>query len=87
MSGKKVAFKKKPTSKEADEWVGESSAPAKETEKPSVEDLLGPMKRLTLDIPEDLHRQIKSQAAMSGVTMAKVLRLILEEKFAGQGRA
>lgn len=39
------------------------------------------MKRLTLDIPEALHREIKMQAAKEGVTMAEQLRAILEQYY------
>ena len=35
------------------------------------------MKRLTLDLPEVLHRVIKKNAAEEGVTMAQKLRAIL----------
>jgi len=35
------------------------------------------MKRLTLDIPEDLHRAIKLDAAQAGVTMVNKLRALL----------
>lgn len=38
-------------------------------------------KRLTLDIPESLHRRIKAQCAMNGVKMVDVIRSLLEEKF------
>jgi len=39
------------------------------------------MKRLTLDIPEGLHRRIKSQCAARGVKMVDVIRELLEENF------
>lgn len=39
------------------------------------------MKRLTLDIPETLHRQIKGRAVMEGVTMVNMLRELLEENY------
>lgn len=35
------------------------------------------MKRLTLDIPEPLHRAIKIAAAQEGMTMAEKLRALL----------
>jgi len=35
------------------------------------------IKRLTLDLPEPLHRVIKKNAAEEGVTMAQKLRAIL----------
>lgn len=39
------------------------------------------MKRLTLDIPESLHRRIKGTAVMEGVTMVNMLRELLEETY------
>ena len=39
------------------------------------------IKRLTLDLPEPLHRAIKKSAAEEGVTMAQRLRAILAEKY------
>lgn len=41
----------------------------------------GKMKRLTLDIPEALHREIKKNAAHEGVTMAEKLRALLLEHY------
>jgi hypothetical protein len=39
------------------------------------------MKRLTLDLPEPLHRAIKRKAADDGVTMAEKLRALLSEHY------
>jgi len=39
------------------------------------------MKRLTLDLPEDLHRSIKLAAVREGVTMAEKLRELLMEHY------
>jgi predicted DNA binding CopG/RHH family protein len=39
------------------------------------------LKRLTLDIPEALHRRIKGRAVMEGVTMVNMLRELLEETY------
>ncbi len=39
------------------------------------------MKRLTLDIPEPLHKAIKRQAVDAGVTMADLLRDLLEQHY------
>jgi len=46
------------------------------TSRPSVR-----MKRLTLDLPEALHRVIKKNAAEEGVTMAQKLRAILAKHY------
>lgn len=69
---KKVIISKRPTSvKEeviADSWVENRELEQK-------------MKRLTIDIPEDLHREIKSQCAMRGTKIADEVRIILFEKY------
>ena len=39
------------------------------------------IKRLTLDIPEKLHRAIKGKAALEGKAMVDMLRELLEEKY------
>jgi hypothetical protein len=45
------------------------------------------MKRLTLDLPEGLHRAIKHRAIEEGVTMVDLPRNHLEEQYgAGQSR-
>ena len=69
-----------------DEVTQEPNAPAQSRSKPKakesekVEDQ-GAMKRLTLDIPEGLHRRIKGKAVMEGVTMVNMLRELLEENY------
>jgi hypothetical protein len=40
-----------------------------------------PMKRLTLDIPEELHARIKSQCALRRTKMVDEIRAILETHF------
>jgi hypothetical protein len=39
------------------------------------------LKRLTLDLPEPLHRAIKHEAVEQGVTMAEMLRALLLEHY------
>lgn len=39
------------------------------------------IKRLTLDIPESLHRRIKGKAVMEGTTMVEMLRELLIETY------
>ena len=71
-----------------DEVAKESESgnqPAKESKAKSKKseelDNNGAMKRLTLDIPEKLHRRIKGKAVMEGVTMVNMLRELLEENY------
>jgi predicted DNA binding CopG/RHH family protein len=40
-----------------------------------------PTKRFTIDVPVSLHTRIKAQCATEGLTMADVLREILETRF------
>ncbi len=88
MAAKKIEIKKKPTVAQADEWVEKrraenqkkakvKRAPGKAKTKEAPEEL----RRFTIDISEQLHRKIKAKAAMEGVTMAKMLRHILEKEF------
>ena len=73
MSAKKIDFGTKPTSKPAvpaDAWVDQRTTGEVEA-----------MKRLTIDIPESLHRSIKSQCAMRGTKIADEVREILRQKY------
>ena len=75
MSTKKVQIGTKPTNKPApaaaDAWV-ESRSNGDEPE---------PMKRLTIDVPESLHRTIKAQCAMRGTKIADEVRELLLQKY------
>lgn len=75
MSTKKIAFGTKPTNKPApvaaDAWV--ESREAGEVEA---------TKRLTIDIPESLHRAIKAQCAMRGSKIVDEVRVLLLQKYA-----
>lgn len=39
------------------------------------------MKRFTIDVPESLHKRIKSQCALRGVKMADIMREMMEKEF------
>lgn len=95
-SGKKVAFTAKPQQAQLDEWVSPSEPTSESPSEPASErPLANPleppipqssiesvkMKRLTLDIPETLHRSIKLQAVTQSVSMVDLLRTLLEEKY------
>ncbi|AEK59807.1 conserved hypothetical protein (plasmid) [Acidithiobacillus caldus SM-1] len=75
MSTKKVQIGIKPTNKPApavaDAWVESRSS----GNKPK------PMKRLTIDVPESLHRSIKAQCAMRGTKIADEIRDLLLQKY------
>ncbi len=74
MTGKKVPIGTRPTAQpqpapSADQWVESRTS---EPEK---------MKRLTIDIPESLHRTIKSQCAIRGTKIADEIRLLLLQNY------
>ena len=75
---KKVNISQKPDNKVSniDQWVTERTTDAAQPEHPVEK-----MKRLTLDIPESLHQAIKLKAVEQGVTMANMLRALLEEHY------
>lgn len=76
MTGKKVTFGGKPHAFSAaspDDWVTSRVLPEP---MPEVK-----MKRLTLDVSEELHRKIKSACANRGVKMADEIRALLETHF------
>ena len=76
MSMKKVSLGPKPTAKpavqDADEWVKNREVVAAEKE---------PNKRLTIDVPESLHRAIKMQCAARGAMIADEVRELLIQKY------
>ena len=62
-----------PAKPQADEWVAQGKEKGARTEQK--------MKRLTLDLPEGLHRAIKRRAVEEGVTMVDMLRTLFEEQY------
>jgi hypothetical protein len=70
---KRVSFGSKPSavtqSGSADDWVHARERPTE------------PAKRLTIDIPESLHRRVKTACAMENLVMADVVREMLEQRF------
>ena len=72
---KRVSFGSKPAaaaksgSSSADDWVHDRERPTE------------PVKRLTIDIPESLHRRVKTACAMENLVMADVVRDMLEQRF------
>lgn len=76
MSAKKIQIGAKPTGNvaaAADEWVQNRENGEKE-----------PNKRLTIDIPESLHRDIKMQCAARGTKIADEVRELLLQKYRNQ---
>ncbi|QBY45772.1 plasmid partition protein ParG (plasmid) [Arsenophonus nasoniae] len=69
---KKISFKTKNIKKNADDWVEK-----REIKTSSIEI----NKRLTIDIPESLHKKIKSTCAINGTSIADEIRKLLKSKF------
>jgi predicted DNA binding CopG/RHH family protein len=89
MANKKVTIGAKPSSvsdpAQLDQWVserGESDGTESQSLESAPESVK--MKRLTLDISEDLHKAIKTRAVVEGVPMANMLRSLLEENYRNQ---
>jgi len=77
MSTKKIKIGTKPSNKPAsvaaDDWVESRS-----------NDASGSMKRLTIDVPERLHRQIKTACAQRGTKIADEVRELFLQKYGNQ---
>lgn len=74
MVGKKVAIGGKPKAKSNNEVATNDWVKNRNTEEVK-------MKRLTVDVTEDLHRRIKSDCAGRGLKMADEIRALLEQHF------
>lgn len=57
---------------DANSWVANREAKAKPEKQP--------MKRLTIDLPAEVHARLKAQCAMRGVKMSDEIRAFVEEK-------
>jgi ParG len=54
----------------------------RDPETPTVGNVIGwPMKRLTIDVPIDLHIRLKTGCAMRGEKIADVVRVMIEREF------
>jgi predicted DNA binding CopG/RHH family protein len=68
-----------------DQWVAErGESDGTESQSLASEPESVKMKRLTLDISEDLHKAIKTRAVVEGVPMANMLRSLLEQYYRNQ---
>jgi hypothetical protein len=72
---KKLILKMKNT-KSPDEWIKTGA----EQEKVVVPKT-NKMKRFTIDIPEEWHREIKGDCAKKGVNMVDELRRLIKDRF------
>ena len=66
---KKVSI---PAKRKVDDWVGGEK---------KTRGVAGKLKRLTLDVPEAVHKAIKRKAVDEGTSMVELLRALLEKHF------
>lgn len=83
---KKVTFGARPAQQGSaagnpDEWVKSRQADA----EPAAEKQM--LKRLTIDLPADLHARVKAECALKGVKMVDEVRTLLEQRFPPHGKA
>lgn len=88
MSGKRVAFGAKPAAPTADAWVqqgnGSSAANAAPTSASAAKaDIY--TARLTIDVTPELRGRVKVAAFKQGVTVAEMIRDMLETSFPEAG--
>jgi hypothetical protein len=93
--GKRPGSGGRPSPEEVDKWLENQSAgggetaspittllPAREEKAPSKPaPAVEAIKRLTIDIPDSLHRRVKSGCGKEGVRMVDVVRELLEKRF------
>ena len=88
MAIKKTAIPPKPSA--AEKFVSGNLATASKAESnpaksivqtPQIETEKTKLKRLTLDISEDLHRSIKMKSVSLGIPMVDMLRTLLESNY------
>lgn len=80
MSAKKISITTKPTNVQSetnlDSWISQGKESLDDAEPASEK-----IKRLTIDIPESLHRIIKSQCASRGNKIVDEIRELLLQKY------
>ena len=88
MAIKKIAIPPKPSAAEkivsgtlATESQPESKPAKSIVQTPQIETEKTKLKRLTLDISEDLHRSIKMKSVSLGIPMVDMLRTLLDSNY------
>ena len=74
---KRVSLARPRRRRSAEDWVGGAGGGA-DRRAPIAEAASVPTKRLTLDIPEELHRRVKSGCALRGEKIVEVVPRFLE---------
>lgn len=86
MAEKRPNLTQRPSATDADKWVHGDTTPTPPAAtatatSPAPPPQREPTRRLTLDIPERLHRVMKIRAATTGVTMLDEVRALLEAHY------
>src|SRR4051794_8490187 len=84
---KQIDFSVRPRAKNelpatADEWVRDGNEPEKPTKQEE-----GPQKRLTLNLPAELHTAFKGRCVREGVTIQDKVRVLIEHELAADQQA
>jgi hypothetical protein len=88
MSGKRIAFGAKPAAPTADAWVQQGNGadmPAEATPSVAAPKADIYTARLTVDVTPELRGRIKVAAFQQGVTVAEMIRELLESRFPVEG--
>lgn len=87
MSGKRLAFGGKPAAPSADAWVQQGNGPAETLVAPSAAASKADIytARLTIDVTPELRGRIKVAAFRRGVTVAEMIRALLEDRYRDPG--
>jgi hypothetical protein len=84
MTTKRLTISAKPTPDHADAWVRQGNDVLPDTSMPRAEIYTA---RLTIDVTPELRGRIKVRAFKKGVTVAELLRGLLEREFPDDSEA
>ncbi|MBB3040194.1 hypothetical protein [Hoyosella altamirensis] len=73
-----ITAKQSKSAPSRDDWVSAASEPAASVDSEQPQQ---PMKRLTIDIPEDLHRALKVGCAQRDIKMADEVRRLIRSEY------
>lgn len=88
MTGKRVSFGAKPAAATADAWVQQGNGadgPAHPTAQAAAPKADIYTARLTIDVTPELRGRVKVAAFRQGVTVAEMIRDLLEARFPDEG--
>lgn len=77
-----VSATRKPTSPDA--WIAEAEQEARETPKPKAATSTEKPARLVVEIPANMHRQLKTECAKNGLTIKEVMESLIDQYLNGE---